>query len=61
MSGLSPAELLMGRRLNDKLPRVTIRSERITEAHLSNASLSSVATNWLNLHINVSEVITSSP
>ena len=33
MSGLSPAELLMGRRLNDKLPRVTIPSERITEAH----------------------------
>ena len=33
VSGLSPAELLMGRRLNDKLPRVTIPSERITEAH----------------------------
>ena len=33
MSGLSPAELLMGRRLKDKLPRVTIPSERITEAH----------------------------
>ena len=29
--GLSPAELLMGRRLKDKLPRVTIPSERITE------------------------------
>ena len=33
VSGLSPAELLMGRRLKDKLPRVTIPSERITEAH----------------------------
>ena len=33
VSGLSPAELLMGQRLNDKLPRVTIPSERITEAH----------------------------
>ena len=33
MSGLSPAELLMGRRLNDKLPIVTFPSERITEAH----------------------------
>ena len=33
VSGLSLAKLLMGRRLNDKLPRVTIPSERITEAH----------------------------
>ena len=33
VTGLSSAELLMGRRLNDKLPRVTIPSERITEAH----------------------------
>ena len=33
MSGLSPAELLIARRLKDKLPRVTIPSERITEAH----------------------------
>ena len=33
VSGLSPAELLMGRRLNNKLPRVNIPSERITEAH----------------------------
>ena len=33
MSGFSPAELLMGRCLNDKLPRVTIPSERITEAY----------------------------
>ena len=33
VTGLSSAELLMGRRLNDKLPRVTILSERITEAH----------------------------
>ena len=33
MSGLSPAELLMGRRLNDKLPRETILSEGITKTH----------------------------
>ena len=33
MSGFSLAELLMGRRFNDKLLRVTIPSERITEAH----------------------------
>ena len=33
VTGLSPGELLMGRRLNDKLPKVTIPSERITEAH----------------------------
>ena len=33
ITGLSPGELLMGRRLNDKLPKVTIPSERITEAH----------------------------
>ena len=33
VTGLSPAELLMGRSLNDKLPRLTIPSERITEAH----------------------------
>jgi len=33
VSGFSLAELLMGRRFNDKLPRVTIPSERITEAH----------------------------
>ena len=34
VTGLSPAELLMGRRLKDKLPKVSIPSERITEAHL---------------------------
>ena len=33
VTGLSPAELLMGRRLNDKLPKVRIPSERIAEAH----------------------------
>ena len=33
VTGLSPAELLMGRCLKDKLPKVTIPSERITEAH----------------------------
>ena len=33
VTGLSPAELLMGRRLNDKLPRVAIPTDRITEAH----------------------------
>ena len=32
VSGLSSAELWIGRRLNDKLPRVTIPSKRITEA-----------------------------
>ena len=32
-TGLSPAELLMGRRLNDKLPTINIPSERLTEAH----------------------------
>ena len=33
VTGLSPAELLMGRRLNVKLPRVAIPTDRITEAH----------------------------
>ena len=33
VTGLSPAELLMGRRLHDKLPRVTIPTDRISEAH----------------------------
>ena len=33
MTGLFPAELLLGRCLKDKLPKVTIPSERITEAH----------------------------
>ena len=33
VTGLSPAELLMGRCLKDQLPKVTIPSERITEAH----------------------------
>ena len=32
-TGLSPAEFLMGSRLNDKLPTITIPSERLTEAH----------------------------
>ena len=33
VTGLSPAELLMGRRLNDKLLRVTIPTDRTSEAH----------------------------
>lgn len=33
VTGLSPAELLMGRQLNDKLPRVTIPNDRITHTH----------------------------
>ena len=33
VTGLSPAKLLMGRRLNDKLPRVTIPTDRTSDAH----------------------------
>ena len=33
VTGLSPAELLMGQRLNDELPKVAIPTDRITEAH----------------------------
>ena len=32
VTGLSPAALLMGRRLNEKLPKVTISTDRISEA-----------------------------
>ena len=32
MTGISPAELLMGRRLKDKLPQVRIPADRATEA-----------------------------
>ena len=39
MSGLPPAELLMGRRPNDKLPRVTILREKNHRGSLSAASL----------------------
>lgn len=33
VTGLFPAELLMGRRLNNKLPRVAIARDRVTETH----------------------------
>ena len=33
VTGLSPTEFLMGQRLKDKLPKVSIPSEKITKAH----------------------------
>ena len=39
VTGISPGELLMGRKLRDKLPKVTIASEKLSEGERRNLIL----------------------